>query len=290
MSEIKNVTGTGGTGGIDPTSTDDSAQSPKGLRFREVARRLREKEIGEPAAGEQGSQPGANVPSGKLFHRAQGHAHNPQVTGTQGTGPQGTGPKLNTPADTFFQPGSSAPATPEATQGPSLRDLFGGGAVQSNPAAQAQFPSQYGNQFGGLAGAKFGGVTGAQAAQNFVPTFMGNTQNVDIITGTVSNLNNRYFATPETAEWLITQKLPQLGFAGATIISKPAGASGGPFVANAQELWIQLPDGTQMNAGQLAACYINNPEAQFPGLADQNVKANIQAEQRYQAGRPVSNS
>jgi hypothetical protein len=148
-----------------------------------------------------------------------------------------------------------------APKGPSLLDAFGGGG---NPQPA---------------------LTNPDAASFFQPTFMSGVANTNTATGSASPLNPMFFATPETTAWLIQQKLPELGFPGAQAFLKNSGSNGGPFVANQQELWLRLPNGTEMNAGFLADYYVRNPEDKFPGLADKYVKQIIEGEIQAQAGK-----
>jgi hypothetical protein len=110
---------------------------------------------------------------------------------------------------------------------------------------------------------------------------MQDVASVNVAAGISSPLNPTRFATQETADYLVNQKLPALGFTGATVIQKNSlSTGGGPFGATQKELWIQLPDGTQFNAGLLADYYARNPEDQFPGLADKYAKDMVLSEIR----------
>jgi len=254
MSDIKNVPGVpGGPGGVDETQQADNQNADRGRRFRKIARRIREERMAEIAAAQQAAQPSATGQANPDAARLKA-----QIQGMQANAP--AAPQVSGLAGLF---GNNPAPTPATTQGPSLRDLFGGGQVQAAP------------------------VTQTPAAPIFTPTFMTNVANINTATGNAAPLNPMYFATPETAQWLVTQKLPQLGFPGATIIQKNSGSDGGPFVANQQELWIQLPDGTKFNAGFLADYYKRNPEDKFPGLADKYAKDVVNSEIKAQGGKGV---
>jgi hypothetical protein len=102
----------------------------------------------------------------------------------------------------------------------------------------------------------------------FVPTFRENAQVVSAYGGSWG-LNSTYFPTRETAKW-IAQK-----YGTGEVVEVPYEGSGGPFYANASEFQIRLKDGRMVNAGFLADCYRRMPEAQFPGLADQMIRASL---------------
>ncbi len=91
------------------------------------------------------------------------------------------------------------------------------------------------------------------------------------------NYNNQYYADATTAQNLAT-------FYGGTAVKVPLNYGGVTLSPDAAFYWeIQFPDGTQMNAGQLATYFINNPPAQFPGLADTYVKNAIASAEYYHA-------
>src|SRR5581483_12441599 len=250
MSDIKNVPGVpGGPGGVNETEQDDYHNQEKGARFRKVARRIREERMEELAA-RQGQTP-----------------KTPTVPGANPPGAQPGGPVPD--AQALFSPkiplhtGSIPPSAP-SPPAPSLLAAFR--PPPGQPATTTTNPA---------------------APPVFRPTFQGDVANVNTATGAASPLNPMYFATPETADWLINQKLPELGYPGAKIVMRNSGSDGGPFVANKQEIWVQLPDGTEMNAGFLADYYKRNPEDQFPGLADNYLKQIINGEIQAQAGKGI---
>ena len=279
MSDIKNVSGTGVPGGIDPTNLDETPDPNKVSRFKQVASRLRQEEVqgdsSVPQSGSsatQGATPSASDTKRELLRRALSQAN------LSGLHPQGA------PLDTSSTSGvpnlnvSGAGAPGSNTPSASLRGLFGGGAVPAGVETEPNLHELFSGVMAQPSQSAAALASQQQASASvFTPTFQ-QAQNVDILTGTVTALNPTYFATPDTADWLVNEKLPQLGFPGATVIEKQAQASGGPFVANQQELWIQLPDGTQLNAGQLADYYIRNPENQFPNVADTFVTQIINGE------------
>ena len=106
----------------------------------------------------------------------------------------------------------------------------------------------------------------AIAVSPFVPLFR-------TATGTdgvqVWGLNQTYFATRETAQWIANR------YGTGQTVEVPFGGSGGPFSASANEYHIKLADGRVVNAGILAGYYARNPEALFPGLADKLIRAQL---------------
>lgn len=104
----------------------------------------------------------------------------------------------------------------------------------------------------------------------FVPAFQQNLQ-VTSIYGGSSPLNPVYFATQATAQW-IAQK-----YGTGEVVSGPGG-QGGPFSANGTEYFIKLNNGVLVNAGLLAGYYQRAPEAEFPGVADQQIRMQLTSE------------
>lgn len=97
----------------------------------------------------------------------------------------------------------------------------------------------------------------------FIPTFR-KAQGTD---GVISwGLNQNYFATQETAEYIAKK------YGDGKVYERPFGGSGGIFVADAHEFTIKLRDGREINAGMLAGYYDRNPEDKFPGVADKLIR------------------
>jgi hypothetical protein len=105
----------------------------------------------------------------------------------------------------------------------------------------------------------------------FVPAFQQNLQ-VTSIYGGSSPLNPLYFATQATAQW-IAQK-----YGTGEVVSGPYEGQGGPFSANGTEYFIKLNNGVLVNAGLLAGYYQRAPEAEFPGVADQQIRMLLASE------------
>jgi len=79
-------------------------------------------------------------------------------------------------------------------------------------------------------------------------------------------LNSSYFATLDTAG-----RIAQM-YGTGEVVTQPAGGTGGPFGANAQEYHIRLEDGRLVNAGMLASYYVRNPDNLYPGVADRLIR------------------
>src|SRR5690242_15417758 len=96
MSEIKNVPGAPlGPGGIDPTNQPDTSQRPHhGSRFRDIARRMREKELEAELQAQQGNtqQPAAGVTDPSKADALQRKA---QLLGGQANPQAGASPLTN---------------------------------------------------------------------------------------------------------------------------------------------------------------------------------------------------
>ena len=84
------------------------------------------------------------------------------------------------------------------------------------------------------------------------------------------NLNQEYFASMETAEFIAKK------FGNGEVYEVPFGGSGGLFAASAKEYHVEVKPGVRVNAGILAAFYKRNPEDQFPGLAEKLIRAAIE--------------
>lgn len=104
--------------------------------------------------------------------------------------------------------------------------------------------------------------SGISAADpGLVPTFEeGNTVNTG---GVLTPLNPEYFATAETADAI----MKRFGADHVALIPYP-GADQVVNFSDAKERWIVFRNGTAINAGKLATFFKNNPELQFPHVAE----------------------
>jgi len=107
----------------------------------------------------------------------------------------------------------------------------------------------------------------APVAPPFVPTFIvpavTNSQ-----TGQSTGLNPMYFATEATAQYMAET------FGNGQIKAEnPYGT--GPYSANAEQYFYQTPRGQWRIAGLDAWTYVRMPEAQWPGLAAQQIREAI---------------
>jgi hypothetical protein len=109
---------------------------------------------------------------------------------------------------------------------------------------------------------------GAAAETPFVPSFQTDVQVTNSFTGQVTELNPMYFATSQTAQF-IADKF------GTGQVREQASYGSGPYYSTASQYYIETPNGQWLNAGLLAWNYQRMPEAQWPGLADQQIRANI---------------
>lgn len=79
-------------------------------------------------------------------------------------------------------------------------------------------------------------------------------------------LNPDYFATAETAEWIMRR------FGAKEWFERVAPGNEGPiYTASHKERWLRFEDGLEVNAGILAAYFKRMPQESFPGLADRFV-------------------
>lgn len=113
-------------------------------------------------------------------------------------------------------------------------------------------------------------------ASSFVPAF--ETATIKSALGGEWALNNEYFATRETAEWIAQR------YGTGEVVEVPFGGEGGPFVASHRERHIKLANGRTVNAGILAAYYVRAPEARFPGHADAEIREILEREDRMAKG------
>lgn len=124
------------------------------------------------------------------------------------------------------------------------------------------------NKFQSAWQALFGGseppkpVQAPPAIEYFQPTF---EQPIGYGPGGYQNrfMNPDYFATRETAEWIMKK------FGAREVFERIAPGNEGPFyTCSIKERWVRFEDGTEMNAGILASIFVRNPEKSFPGLAE----------------------
>jgi hypothetical protein len=116
-----------------------------------------------------------------------------------------------------------------------------------------------------------GGSTETQPSQPadttataFVPEFQ---QNLEVVSayGGSSPLNPIYFATPATAQWIANK------YGTGEVVAKPYDATGGPYTANGTEYYIQLQNGSLVNAGLLADYYQRMPAAEADSVIRQGL-------------------
>jgi hypothetical protein len=103
----------------------------------------------------------------------------------------------------------------------------------------------------------------------FVPTFQTDVQVINSFTGQSTELNPMYFATSETAQYLADK------FGTGQVREEVPYGSGNPYYSTSNQYYIQTPNGQWLNAGLLAEYYQRMPEAQWPGLADQEIQSAI---------------
>lgn len=82
-------------------------------------------------------------------------------------------------------------------------------------------------------------------------------------------LNDDYFADFGTAQVMADK------YGDGKVYELPFPGAGGMFVATANIFCTKLKSGRLVNCGVLAAFYVRNPEAQFPGLAEKLVRLNL---------------
>jgi len=82
-------------------------------------------------------------------------------------------------------------------------------------------------------------------------------------------LNPYYFATPETADYMM-RRFHAIGWA-----ERPSTAANGPFTVNAPEIVLIFQGGVAINCGMLARYFDLWPEDQVPGLAERTVNEAI---------------
>ncbi len=113
--------------------------------------------------------------------------------------------------------------------------------------------------------------TVSPATVPFTPTFITNAAVVYLPTGQSQALNPANYATQATAEWLAQQ------FGGtAVLVPITTYTAASPFQANAagaSQWMIQFPDGTQMNAGNLAQWFVTSPANVATGFVQSEIAA-----------------
>jgi hypothetical protein len=111
-------------------------------------------------------------------------------------------------------------------------------------------------------------ANGETAQTPFVPSFQTDVRVTNSFTGQVTELNPMYFATSQTAQF-IADKF------GTGQVREQASYGSGPYYSKASQYYIETPNGQWLNAGLLAWNYQRMPEAQWPGMADQEISADI---------------
>lgn len=106
-------------------------------------------------------------------------------------------------------------------------------------------------------------------APGFIPHFREGQRIIDTLSGKSWGLNDDYFATLETAQFIATK------FADGHVFEGPFEGEGGNFVCTAKCYYTRLPNGRGVNTGILAGYYRRNPEAQFPGLAEKLIVGDL---------------
>lgn len=101
----------------------------------------------------------------------------------------------------------------------------------------------------------------------FVPGFR-DVQVFDSWLGTFTLLNKYYFADHATAEWIAKK------YGDGNVYEEDVYGPG-PYSATGKYFMTKIADGRFVNAGVLASFYDRNPEAQFPGLADKLIRAEL---------------
>lgn len=100
--------------------------------------------------------------------------------------------------------------------------------------------------------------------QPFFPTFL-LAFGLDSITGMKWQLNPHWFADQTTADW-IAAKFGNGSMRQVDILGP------GPFSVDKKAVEFELADGRWINAGIIASYYENNPEDQFPGVAEKLIR------------------
>ncbi len=104
----------------------------------------------------------------------------------------------------------------------------------------------------------------------FIPSY--ESHSIRSENGVIAPIAKQYTLSAASAEFLRKRYNPN-----GVVINVPFGGAGGPNSTDALERVLRWPNGALMNAGFLAQMYSNNPEDQFPGLADKLCKGMIAA-------------
>lgn len=162
---------------------------------------------------------------------------------------------VNSPRRGIAPPNTKTGASSSDSETGDFQALFGNTASESSPSSATN-----GNQ-GTTATTSSSTSTSAQAAvstsESSVPTpesvFGGSPWLADPVgknpDGSEFSYNSWYFATPQAA----AQVAQMLG--GTVVSSNEFTAPGSPFVQQQPNLMVQMPDGSQINAGLVASFY-----------------------------------
>jgi hypothetical protein len=163
---------------------------------------------------------------------------------------------LNSPRRGIAPPNAKTDAPSSDSGTGNFQTLFGGAASESSPSSATT-----GNQGTGATTSWSTPISSAQAmgtqSESSIPTpesvFGGSPwlanpvgKNPD---GSEFSYNSWYFATPQAA----AQVAQMLG--GTVVSSNEFTAPGSPFVQQQPNLMVQMPDGSQVNAGLVASFY-----------------------------------
>jgi len=110
----------------------------------------------------------------------------------------------------------------------------------------------------------------APVTPGFVPHFRTGQRIYDQNSGKSYPLNDDYFATMETAQFIAGK------FGDGHVYEVPFEGEGGPMVCTAKCYVTKLPNGRGVNTGILAAYYARNPEKDFPGLAEKLIRLDLE--------------
>ncbi len=139
------------------------------------------------------------------------------------------------------------------------------GGISSAKQGKAGLEAMLGNQPAAVEQSSTAASTDTSAAP-FVPTFQSNVEVTNSYNGRSTELNSLYFATSETAQYLADK------FGTGQVKEEAAYGPGNAYYSSASLYYIQTPNGQWLNAGLLAETYVRMPEAQWPGLADQEIR------------------
>lgn len=103
----------------------------------------------------------------------------------------------------------------------------------------------------------------------YVPMFQTGVTVVNSLNGQSTDLNSMYYATSETAQYIADK------FGTGQVKAEASYSEGNPYQSSGTLYYIQTPNGQWLNAGLLAWNYERMPEAQWPGMADQEIQNQI---------------